>query len=321
VTSARRVVIDTDPGIDDAMAIAAAVASPEIDLVALTTVFGNHRLEVTTANAIRVLDHLGVVDIPVVAGADRPLLREPGPPATFVHGDDGLGDIGLPGPSRAPLPDVRAAAHLVDLVRRSDGDLTVVTIGPLTNLALALRLEPDLAGGIRDVVTMGGAAFVPGNVTPAAEANIWNDPEAAEIVFGSGVPVTMIGLDVTHQLLADLAWLERCGQMGTAAGDLIHRTAPTYVEFHRRTDGLDGIHCHDVATIAYLLRPDLFETRSLPVRVVTTGVAAGATIVAARREHGAHADPVWVERPPVEVAVGVDAPAVLDLVDALLART
>jgi purine nucleosidase len=320
VSGPRRVVIDTDPGIDDAMAIAAAVAAPEIELLALTTVFGNHRLAVTTANAMRVLDHLSAHEVPVIAGADRPLLRPIGSPATFVHGDDGLGDIGLPAPSRTPVPDRRAAEHLVQLARSSDGELTVVTIGPLTNLALALRLEPDLVGWVDQVVTMGGAAFVAGNVTPAAEANVWNDPEAAEIVLGSGLPITMIGLDVTHQVLADREWLDRCAQLGTAAGDLVHRTAPTYMDFHRRTDGLDGIHCHDVATIAYLLWPDLFETRPLPVRVATSGVAVGATVVAARREHGGDADPEWLARPLVEVATAVDAPAVLDLVWGLLGR-
>jgi purine nucleosidase len=321
VTNARRVVIDTDPGIDDAMAIAVAAVAPQIDLVALTTVFGNHRLEVTTANAIRVLDFLGVDDVPVVAGADRPLMRPIGPPATFVHGDDALGDIGLPGPSRTPLSDARAAVQLIDLARATPGEVTLLTIGPLTNLALAVRLEPELVTLLDEVVVMGGAAFVGGNVTPAAEANIWNDPEAAEIVLGAGFPLTMIGLDVTHEILADVEWLDRCGRLGTRAGDLVHRTAPTYVDFHRRTDGLDGIHCHDVATVAYLLRPELFETRSLPVRVATSGVAAGATVVASRRNDGGEVDPGWRDRPPIEVATQVDAAAVLDFVFAELSRS
>jgi purine nucleosidase len=310
VSARRPLIIDTDPGIDDAMAIAVALASPELELLALTTVFGNHHLEVTTANAQRVLDVLGAPDVPVVAGAERPLLRAPSPPATFVHGNDGLGDIDLPPPSRPPRTDPRAAAFILETAARHQGDLTLVTIGPLTNLALALRLEPNLVSMLDQVVVMGGAATVPGNVTPSSEANIWNDPEAAEIVFSSGLPLTMIGLDVTHQLLADRTWLERAGTVATPAAQLVARTSPTYLEFHRVTDGLEGIHCHDVATIAFLLRPDLFRGRSVPVRVVTDGLTAGATVVATRPQ----SDPVWAERTPVDVLLEVDAEAVLDLV-------
>ncbi len=319
MTASHRIILDTDPGIDDAMAIAVACAAPEIEVVALTTVFGNHHVEVTTANAVRVLDHLGLRDIPVVMGADRPLIRPLGPPATFVHGEDALGDIDLPSPSRPSQRSPRAASHIVETARAAPGELTVVAIGPLTNLALATRLEPELPDLLAGVVVMGGAAFVPGNITPAAEANIWNDPDAAEIVFSAGYQVTMIGLDVTHQLVADLEWLDRCGTRGTPAADLVHRTAPIYVEFHRRTDGLEGIHCHDVATIAYLLRPDLFETRTLPVRVATSGVAAGATVAPARPRED-DSDPEWGTRRPIEVATGVDSAAVLDLVDEHLCR-
>lgn len=320
MTVTHRIILDTDPGIDDAMAIAVALAAPEIEVVALTTVFGNHRVEVTTANAIRVLDHLGNHDIPVVMGADRPLTKAIGAPATFVHGEDALGDIGLPGPSRAHERHPRAAAHLVDLVRAAPGQLTLVAVGPLTNLALAVRLDPEIVELVAGVVVMGGAAFVPGNITPAAEANIWNDPDAAEIVLSAGFPLTMIGLDVTHQLLADLDWLERCGGVGTPAADLVHRTAPVYVDFHRRAASVEGIHCHDVATIAYLLRPDLFETRTLPVRVATNGVAAGATVAAPEVSEDSP-DVEWRTRPPIEVATGVDAPAVLDLVFDHLCRS
>ena len=311
----RRLIIDTDPGIDDAMAIAAACAAPELDLVALTTVFGNHRIDVTTGNAQRVLDYLGHADIPVLQGASLPLLRPLSEPATFVHGDDGLGDLDLPSPSVPHRDDRSAAHHIVEAALDAPGSLTVAAIGPLTNLALALRLEPRLVDAIDHLVVMGGAVFVPGNVTPCAEANIWNDPEAAEIVFGSGLPITMIGLDVTHQILASDGWLDRLAKCETPAAQLVCRTAPTYLRFHQEVDGTRGMYCHDVATIAYLLRPDLFETRPMPVRVVCDGFAAGATMADPQRSSS---DPGWTDRPAIEVAVSVDHAGVLDLVESIL---
>ncbi|MBK5224545.1 MAG: nucleoside hydrolase [Acidimicrobiia bacterium] len=317
MSAIRPIIIDTDPGIDDAMAIAVALAAPELEVVALTTVFGNHSIEVTTANAQRILDALGDVDTPVVRGASGPLVRAPHDPATLVHGDDGLGDAGHPPPSRPPLDRRNAAQHLVDTVLDRPGSVTLVAIGPLTNLALALHLEPAIATAVAGVVMMGGAATVAGNVTPAAEANIWNDPEAADIVFGAGWPLTMIGLDVTHQVFAGRAWLDSVAQLGTPSADLVTATAPAYVRFHTETDGLDGMHCHDVAAIADVLRPDLFETEPMHVRVATQGFAAGDTIATNRR---VPSDENWDARPLVDVALGVDAGAVLGLVRDHLAR-
>jgi purine nucleosidase len=306
----RAVVIDTDPGIDDAMAIAVALASPELEVVALTTTFGNHELEVTTANAQRILDVLGRPDLPVVAGASRPLVRDGHGPATFVHGEDGLGDAGLPPPSRGPDAAIHAAVHIVELVRSRPGEITLVPIGPLTNLALAVRLDPGIADLVEGVVVMGGAVRTPGNVTPVAEANIWNDPEAADIVLGAPWPVTLLGLDVTRHLAADRSWLDAVGAIDSPAARLVADTAQVYVDFHIATESFDGIHCHDVATIVALLRPDLFRTESLAVRVATEGLAAGQTIA----NTPGHRDPEWSDRPAVDVGLGVDGPAVLDLV-------
>lgn len=314
--SPRSIVIDTDPGIDDAMAIAVAVASPELEVLALTTTFGNHDLATTTANAQRVLDALGRPDIPVVAGAHRPLVREGHRPATFVHGIDGLGDAALPPPSQPAEAGLHAAQHIVDLVRERPGEITLVPIGPLTNLALALHLDPGIADQVAGVVAMGGAVRVPGNVTPAAEANIWNDPEAADQVLGAGWPVTLLGLDVTARLGADRDMLDRIAALGTPGAHLVSVTAPVYVDFHLNTDGFDGIHCHDVATIAHLLRPDLVRTETMAVRVAGTGVATGQTLGSSARIH----DPEWGDRPGVQVGVDVDAPQLLDLVVERLAR-
>ena len=311
----RAIVIDTDPGIDDAMAIAVALASPELEVVALTTTFGNHHVETTTANAQRVLDALGRPEVRVIPGAHRPLVRHGHAPATTVHGEDGLGDAGLPSPSRPPVAGVHAAVHLAELVRSRPGEITLVPIGPLTNLALALRLDPGIADLVAGVVVMGGAVRAPGNVTPVAEANIWNDPEAADIVLGASWPVTLLGLDVTRHLAADRSWLDGIGALDTPAARLVSDTAATYVDFHVATEGFDGIHCHDVATIVHLVRPDLVRTEPLAVRVVTTGLAAGQTIANVL----GHRDPSWAERPAVEVALGVDGGAVLDLVRERLA--
>lgn len=312
----RPVIIDTDPGIDDAMAIAVALAAPELDVLALTTTFGNHDLPVTTANAQRILDALGHPDVPVVPGADRPLLRPGHGPATVVHGDDALGDAGYPAPSRPPDTTQHAAVRIVEEVRRRPGEVTLVPIGPLTNVALALRLEPRLVDLVAGVVVMGGAARVPGNVTPTAEANIWNDPEAAEVVLGAGWPLTLVGLDVTHQVHADRAWIDGLDELDTPAARLVVDTAPTYVRFHQRTDGLDGIHCHDAAAVVHLLRPELFTTRPMAVRVVTEGFAAGTTVAADRT---GVPDAEWEARPRVDVALDVDAAGVLGTVRDLLA--
>lgn len=305
--SPRAIVIDTDPGIDDAMAIAVAVASPELEVLALTTTFGNHDVDVTTANAQRVLDALGAPEIPVVAGAHRPLIREGHGPATVVHGEDGLGDIGLPPASRGPVEARHAAVHIIELLHERPGEITLVPVGPLTNLALALRLDPDIAELAAGVVVMGGAVACPGNVTPVAEANIWNDPEAADIVLGAAWPVTLLGLDVTRHLAADRAWLDAVGSIDTPAARLVADTAPVYVDFHRATEDFDGIHCHDVATIVQLVRPDLFHTEPLAVRVATDGLAVGQTIA----NTPGHRGPSWLDRPAVDVALGVDGPAVL----------
>ncbi|QGG96208.1 nucleoside hydrolase [Actinomarinicola tropica] len=306
----RPVIIDTDPGIDDAMAIAVALASPELDVLALTTVHGNHEVDVTTANALRILDLLERADVPVVAGAGGPIGRPSTPPATFVHGDDALGDVGYPPSTRSAVRDVDAATFIVDTVRARPGEVTLVPIGPLTNLALALEIEPRLAQLVDRVVVMGGAARVPGNITPTAEANIWSDPEAAEVVFGAGWPITMIGLDVTHQVTATTAWIDALTGAGTPAARIVVETAPVYLRFHRDTDGLEGIHCHDAAAVAWMLRPDLFTTEALPVVVSTGDGTDGATVV----------DGAPRGRPLVDVAVGVDADAVLALLDERLRR-
>jgi len=196
----RKIIIDTDPGIDDTMAIMLALKSPELELLGLTTIYGNVNCSQSTINALKILEVAGRSNIPVAKGSDVPLVIEPHHHATFVHGDDGMGNTHLSLPASKAL-DISAAQFIVEMIMKNPDEITLVPIGPLTNIALALRIEPKIAKLVKEVVIMGGAATVRGNVTPVAEANIWQDPHAASIVFSAGWPLTMLGLDVTTKVI------------------------------------------------------------------------------------------------------------------------
>ncbi len=301
------ILIDTDPGIDDAMAILFALKSPELDVLALTTVYGNHHVAVTTRNALRLLELAGREDIPVARGASAPLVREYSDPPTLVHGEDGLGDAGVAGEPESEAAHTRAAQFIVEAVMSRPGEITLVPIGPLTNIAMALKLEPRLVKATRRVVLMGGTAFAPGNVSPVAEANIHNDPEAAAIVFGAGWDVTMVGLDVTMQVVMDRQYIADLAASGAPYAQLCARMAPHYQAFHASVYESQGdLHTHDPTAIAYLLRPDLFQTMQHCVRVQTEGYASGQTII---DRSGKFYDGV-----KTTVCTGVDAAGVLALI-------
>ena len=259
---ATPIVLDCDPGHDDALALMLAVASPEVDLVGVTTVAGNQTLEKTTANALKVLELCGRSDIPVAAGAPDPLVRRRDV-AAHVHGESGLDGPDLPEPSGRPV-DEHAARFLARAIREREGKLTLVPTGPLTNIALLLALEPDVRP--ERIVLMGGAVGE-GNRTPAAEFNIWADPEAARRVFASGIDVTMIGLDVTHQALvtdADADALRGVGRVGRIAAELLD----FYRIWHRRSyPDLDGSPLHDPVAVAHVIDPTLVETRPAYIQV------------------------------------------------------
>ncbi len=298
-------IIDCDPGHDDAMALMLAVASPELELTAVTTVAGNQTIEKVTANAIRVLDVAGS-DVPVAAGAHRPLVH-PAETAADVHGESGLDGPDLPPPSRAP-EDV----HAVELMARRlrERPHTLAAVGPLTNVALLLAVHPELAGRIERLVIMGGAVGN-GNVTPAAEFNIWVDPEAAQRVFTSDLDLTMVGLDVTHEALlsAEAAeGLRAAGRSGAVVADL----HAFYRRFHEQVYGHDSTPVHDALAVASLIRPELLGTELLPVEVETGyGPARGRTIVDRLRRTGpgnAH------------VALEVDADGFISLLCERIAR-
>jgi inosine-uridine nucleoside N-ribohydrolase len=251
--------IDCDPGHDDAIAILLALASPEVELLGVTTVAGNASLENTTANAIRVLELAGRGEIPVAAGADRPLVREPRVAAN-VHGETGLDGPDLPRPRARPV-ETHAIDFLAQRLREASSPVTLVPVGPLTNVALFLIRYPGLANRLERIVLMGGA-IGEGNITPSAEFNIWADPEAAHRVFTSGVEVTMIGLEVTHKALAMPAHVEElrgAGRVGRVVAELI--------DFFARSHTMPGSPIHDAAAVAHVVTPGLVEVADCHIEV------------------------------------------------------
>jgi inosine-uridine nucleoside N-ribohydrolase len=267
---AERILLDCDPGHDDAIALLLALASPEIELLGVTTVAGNQTLEKTTANALRILEFVDRTDVPVAAGANRPLFREPYV-AKYVHGE-----TGLDGPDLPPARGVPIDEHAVDFLGRHAGGTTLVAVGPLTNVALLLARYPDVPP--ERIVLMGGSIGL-GNVIPAAEFNIWADPEAAARVFESGLDVTMIGLDVTHEALMTKADAERLRETGRV-GTLVAELWAFYNRFHSQTYGFDGSPIHDAVALAHVFRPDLVETAHRHVAIECgSELTRGRTVV------------------------------------------
>lgn len=304
----KKIIIDTDPGIDDAMAILLALNSPEIQVVGLTTVFGNVWTQQATANALRLAEFANQPEIPVAHGAEKPLHIPFVEPAHFVHGANGLGEIYTPDPKGQPDP--RSAAQLiVDMVMQNPGEITLVPVGPLTNLALALMIEPRIVERVAEVVLMGGAAAVNGNVNPAAEANIWHDPHAADLVFTAGWQLTLVGLDVTMKTLMDEAYLASLSASRT--GDFIYRICRFYLDFHEKYHQERACHTHDPSAIAYLLDPTLFTVEHGPIRVICEGIALGMTLWDRRMEW--HRPNPWVAQRPVRVCVDVNSAGLLAL--------
>ncbi len=304
----RKIIIDTDPGVDDAMAIFFALCSPELDLIGLTTIFGNVHTALATKNALNLLEIAGRGDIPVAPGASDALTRPFAGPVPAVHGADGQGEVNLPAPTGKPL-NISAAEFIIERLRAQPGEITLVPIGPLTNIALALRLEPRIADWAREVVLMGGNALAPGNASPAAEANIRNDPEAADLVFGAGWQVTMVGLDVTLRAHITPAHIADYAEHGNPMSAHIARIVPHYQRYYEANYDVGGLFSHDSSAIAYLLAPELFKLRRWPIRVGTRGLGRGKTWPAT----GRRILPEWEGRPLVNVCVGIDGARTVDL--------
>ena len=311
-------VLDVDTGLDDALALLLALRSPELDVIGVTTVAGNVALPDVLRNTRYVLDTAGAASVPVAAGAAAPLVR-PLTTATFFHGPHGLGDIDVAEPTRAPVAEP-AAQLLCRLAAEYRGQLTVIATGPWTNIALASRLDPEFAGNLRQLVLMGGAVTVPGNVTPVAEANVYNDPEAAHMVLASGAMPLLIGLDVTHQALWRPAQQEAARQRvrEQSAPDPVARLAVELLEWYLRADlaaGLAGSPLHDPVAVAAAMWPALFmlEPRHVSVELASE-LTRGQTVAApeGRRDRletrDGQSDVVGVEtvRPNCQVALKLD---------------
>jgi pyrimidine-specific ribonucleoside hydrolase len=281
------IIIDCDPGHDDAIALLLALASPEVELLSVTTVHGNQTLEKTTANALRVLDLAGRADVAVAPGADRPLVREL-TVASHVHGDSGLDGPALPPAGRAPLGE-DAVDFMARMIAASPVPVTLVPTGPLTNVARLL--ERTGGANVERVVLMGGA-IAEGNMTPAAEFNVWADPEAAQAVFHADVDVTMIGLDVTHRAVTTPALQERLRATGPI-GVFVAGLVDFFAVYHRDTYGWDGAPIHDAVAVAHVIRPGLVTTVARNVEVeLESELCRGRTVVVrwnrTRRPANAH---------------------------------
>lgn len=265
----RKIIIDTDPGQDDAVAILLALASPdEIDVLGVTAVAGNVPLPLTQKNARIVCELAGKSDTLVFAGCDAPLVRKL-VTAEHVHGKTGLDGPQMSDPTM-PLQDQHAVEYIIETLRAHDaGTITLCPLGPLTNIATAFKNAPDIIEKAQEIVLMGGAYFQVGNITPAAEFNIYVDPEAAKIVFDSGVPIVVMPLDVTHKALTTRARVEAFRALGTKVGDMVAAWTDFFERFDKEKYGSEGAPLHDPCVIAYLIQPDLFTGRHVNVEIET----------------------------------------------------
>ncbi|AUH63597.1 nucleoside hydrolase [Paracoccus zhejiangensis] len=267
---ARKIIIDTDPGQDDAVAILLALASPELEVLGLTAVAGNVPLALTEVNARKICELAGRPDLPVFAGCDAPLARKL-VTAEHVHGKSGLDGIELPAPTMA-LRDRHGVEFIIDTLRAEPaGTVTLVPIGPLTNIAQAFRRAPDIVEKVQEIVLMGGAYFEVGNITPAAEFNIYVDPEAAAEVFASGVPIVVLPLDATHEAMTSAHWVEEMRALPNRCGPAVASWTDFFERFDKEKYGSKGAPLHDPCTVAWLLKPELFEGRQINVEIELKG--------------------------------------------------
>ncbi len=264
----RKIIIDTDPGQDDAVAILLALASPEVEVLGVVAVAGNVPLDLTTKNARIVCELAGRPDIKVFAGCDRPLRHEL-VTAEHVHGKTGLDGPVMPDPSM-PVEHQHGVDFIIETLRSEPpGSVTLCPLGPLTNIATAFEKAPDVVARVQEIVLMGGAYFQVGNITPAAEFNIYVDPEAAEIVFKSGRPITVMPLDVTHKALTTAPRVEAFRALGTEPGRMVAEWTDFFERFDKEKYGSAGAPLHDPCVIAYLIRPELFSGRHVNVEIET----------------------------------------------------
>lgn len=306
----KRVIFDTDIGIDDAMALLFLHHSQHVQLEAITTVSGNASIANTTRNALYMKERF-CIDAPVYRGASGPI----GPALgsgfpDFVHGSNGLGDVPVPEPS-ASAEMTTAAEAIVALAEQYPGEISIVAVGRLTNLAKAMDLSIRLPTLLKEVVVMGGMFGYRshrGNVSPVAEANMAGDPEAADRVFGAGMATTVVGLDVTHETTMDENFIDALAKSAGDSGEFIHDITRHYFDFYEKNSGRRECPIHDSSAVACLLFPELYERVSAPVRVVTEGIAMGQTILGEKPQ--SYASDAWLARKPCDICVSVDGEAV-----------
>ncbi|MBK1684527.1 nucleoside hydrolase [Rhodoferax fermentans] len=319
----RKVIYDTDPGVDDAMALYYALAHPDIEVVGITTTFGNVYVEQAATNALYLSALAGRL-IPVTQGVAQPLVKTAEPPPDYIHGADGLGNLPHRLATQGKLDPRSSAEFIVDMARQYPGEITLVAVGPLGNLATALQLAPELPTLVREVILMGGAVLESGNVSPVAEANIWNDPHAADAVFTAGWPLTMVGLDVTHQVILPLSLFQQIAEHHQhIATDTLHHAVAFYSAFYSERDPVvgqvTGCYGHDVLAFVVLTNPELFTLQAGRVRVAVDGLAQGQTMMQRKAvtypQHGWHE-----EIPHTQVCMQVQAEACRAVVQTTLQR-
>lgn len=298
----RPIIVDTDPGHDDALALLIALAADSLEVTAVTVVHGNHVLEKTARNACQILETADRTDVPVAAGMDRPMVREP-LITTHVHGETGLDGPDLPVPTIEPIDD-----HAVDLIidhARQHDELTLLPIGPLSNLGMAFRKAPAIVDRVDQIVFMGGA-IGRGNQTPSAEFNVLADPEAADLVFEQEVPLTMVGLDATHEAVLPAERFQEIRALDSPVATMVADLLEFYAAFYRDRYDIDGVVIHDAVAVATLIEPSIVETRPMAVSVDTGGeYTDGRTVCDV---HDVTNDPATID-----VATGVDSDAFVDL--------
>lgn len=309
----KKIIIDTDPGIDDAMAIFLALQSPEIEVIGLTTIYGNVYTTLATRNALHLLEIAGRTDIPVAEGSHVTLtkgtkLRI----ADFVHGIDGLGNQNFPPPKGKPT-EQSAADFLVQQASLHPGKVTVVALGPLTNIALAIQSDPAFVKNIGQIVLLGGAFAVNGNVNPAAEANIFGDPDAADVVFTSGADILAVGINVTHQVILTDSDRDKLAETNAKFAKYLCKILDVYFSYHHEAYSTKGVFLHDPTALLAAVDPSLFTYTEGVVRVQTIGITRGLTLFYNRQKRFEEVTE-WCDKPTVKVAVTVDAPTVVKMV-------
>ena len=271
-----KVIFDTDPGVDDAFALLYALNHPNINVLGITTVFGNVPVETSTKNALILSEmaHKGTI---VYQGANKPLERKVTNYPSFIHGHDGLGDTNHP-QSKFNASKLDAAQFIINEINENSGNINLVAVGPLTNIANSIKQDPSIANKVNSLLIMGGSWLAGGNITPVAEANIYNDPEAAEIVFKSGLPIIMVGLDVTHKVFLSQKDIDKLSSLNNS-GKFLKKISNIYMKFYKDTRNMDGCFFHDATAVIAMTNPELFKYKFAKVYVSQDILTRGQTVV------------------------------------------